>query len=70
MQHLVPARRPAGAGGPAAASAIGTGVDGALVYDGTTTILGMAPTTLAYTLTRDISATNITVNAGSLKSER
>lgn len=42
----------------------GTGVDGAFVYDGTTTILGMAPSSQVYTLTRDIFATSLTVNAG------
>jgi hypothetical protein len=42
----------------------GDGSDGALVYDGTTTILGMAPAANVYTLTRDIFATNMTVNNG------
>jgi hypothetical protein len=42
----------------------GDGVDGTLVYDGTTTILGMAPAANVYTLTRDIFATNMTVNNG------
>lgn len=42
----------------------GTGADGNLTYDGSTTILGMAPSASAYTLTRDIYANNLTVNAG------
>jgi len=42
----------------------GDGSDGALVYDGTTTVLGMAPVATVYTLTRDILATSITVNGG------
>ena len=42
----------------------GNGVDGDLVYDGSTTILGMAPAASVYTLTRDIYAANLTVNNG------
>ncbi len=45
-------------------SIFGDGSDGALVYDGAATILGMAPSTNVYTLTRDIFASAITVNAG------
>jgi hypothetical protein len=41
----------------------GDGSDGALHYDGTTTILGMAPVGGVYTLTRDINATSIIVDA-------
>jgi hypothetical protein len=40
------------------------GVDGALVFDGSTTILGMAPSSSIYTLSRDIMPTSITVNNG------
>ncbi len=58
--------------GPIAANYVGNdsgGVfgdksDGALVYDGSTTILGMAPVANVYTLTRDIWASAITVNSG------
>lgn len=42
----------------------GDGSDGSLTYDGTTTILGMAPSSNVYTLTRDIFATNLTINNG------
>lgn len=42
----------------------GDGSDGSLTYDGATTILGMAPAANVYTLTRDIFATTMTVNAG------
>lgn len=42
----------------------GTGEDGALTYDGVATILGMAPSANVYTLTRDIHASSITVDAG------
>lgn len=45
----------------------GDGSDGTLTFDGTTTILGIAPATAGsrknYTLTRDITAENITVNS-------
>ncbi len=40
----------------------GDGSDGALAYDGTTTILGMAPSSNVYTLTRDIYASSITLS--------
>lgn len=49
---------------PSGTSGFGDGSDGALVYDGAATILGMAPAANVYTLTRDIFATNLTVNAG------
>lgn len=42
----------------------GDGSDGAVVFDGTTTILGMAPAANVYTLTRDLFVTNMTVNNG------
>ena len=42
----------------------GDSSDGALVYDGSTTILGMAPSSSIYTLTRNIQATDLTINGG------
>lgn len=42
----------------------GDGSDGAAVFDGTSTILGLAPVSSAYTLTRDIFCTSVTVNSG------
>ena len=42
----------------------GTGHDGNLTYDGSTTILGMAPSSSVYTLTRSITGANITINNG------
>ncbi len=45
-------------------TAFGNGADGALTYDGSTTILGMVPAANVYTLTRDIYGTTITVNSG------
>lgn len=45
-------------------SEFGSGADGSLTYDGSTTILGMAPSSSIYTLTRDIYGTTITVNNG------
>jgi len=41
----------------------GNGSDGDITFDGTTTILSMAPSSSTYTLTRDIYASNMTVNA-------
>lgn len=43
---------------------LGDGSDGALVYDGVATILGVVPAGNTYTLTRDIYATDLTVNVG------
>lgn len=42
----------------------GDGFDGSLHYDGSTTILGMAPVANVYTLTRDIYPTDMTVDNG------
>lgn len=42
----------------------GDGSDGALLYDGYNTTLSVSPSALTYTLTRDIYATNMTVNSG------
>jgi len=41
----------------------GTGVDGNIVLDGSTTILGMAPTSSKYTMTSDLYFHNLTLNA-------
>ncbi len=40
------------------------GSDGALVFDGSTTILGFAPSSNVYTVTREVCATNMTINNG------
>lgn len=50
--------------GAALAPIFGDGSDGALVYDGAATILGMAPSANVYTLTRDIYASSLTLNSG------
>lgn len=42
----------------------GTGADGAVAFDGSTTILGLVPAGNIYTMTRDIHCTNITINNG------
>lgn len=42
----------------------GDASDGSLVFDGTTTILGMVPSGNVYTMTRSISASAITINTG------
>lgn len=42
----------------------GTGADGAVTFDGSTTILGLVPSGNIYTMTRDIHCTNITINNG------
>jgi hypothetical protein len=41
----------------------GDGSDGAVTWDGTTTVLGMAPSSTVYTLTRDIYISTGTLNA-------
>lgn len=40
----------------------GTGVDGNVVLDGTTTILGMEPSSNVYTMTADVYFHNLTIN--------
>jgi hypothetical protein len=40
----------------------GTGVDGSVVLDGSTTILGMAPASSKYTMTSDLYFHNLTLN--------
>jgi hypothetical protein len=42
----------------------GNGADGSLIFDGTSTILGMVPSGNIYTLVRDIYPENMTVNSG------
>lgn len=42
----------------------GTGSDGDLVFDGVATVLGMVPAANVYTLSRDLTARNMTINAG------
>ena len=42
----------------------GNGSDGSLVFDGTSTILGIVPSGNIYTLSRDIYPENMTVNSG------
>lgn len=42
----------------------GDGSDGDITYDGSTTILGVVPSSSVYTLDRDIYAENMTVNSG------
>lgn len=40
----------------------GTGMDGDVVLDGSTTVLGMAPSASVYTMTRDMFFNNLTLN--------
>lgn len=42
----------------------GSGHDGDATLDGTTTVLGMAPTSSVYTMTRDMYFDDLTINAG------
>lgn len=42
----------------------GTGIDGAVHFDGTSTVLGLTPNSDVYTLTRDIVCTAITIDSG------
>jgi hypothetical protein len=42
----------------------GDGSDGTHTFDGTTTVLGMAPSTSIYTMTRDLFLDNAVINAG------
>jgi hypothetical protein len=41
----------------------GTGMDGDITLDGTTTVLSMVPSSSVYTMTRDIYFNNLTINA-------
>lgn len=47
----------------AADSIYGTGMDGDAILDGSTTILGMAPSASVYSMTRDIYFDDLTINA-------
>ena len=49
--------------GAGSAGQFGDGSDGALTFDGSATVLGMAPVSHVYTLTRDIFATNLTLSS-------
>ena len=40
----------------------GTGMDGTITLDGSTTILGMAPSASVYSMTRDMFFNNLTIN--------
>jgi hypothetical protein len=42
----------------------GDGSDGALVFDGTTTILGSVPSSGRYLVAKDVNGTNVTINSG------
>lgn len=42
----------------------GTGMDGSVTLDGSTTVLSMAPSASVYTMTRDIYFDNLTINSG------
>lgn len=42
----------------------GDGSDGALTFDGSSTVLGFVPSANRYLVTRDINATNVTINSG------
>ena len=42
----------------------GDGNDGALDFDGSSTVLGISPSSSTYTLTRDIYASNLTIRTG------
>jgi len=46
------------------AGVYGNGADGAVTFDGSTTILGLAPSSSVYTLTRDLFLTDCTINSG------
>lgn len=52
---------PAATGGVAV---YGDGSDGAATFDGTTTVLGLVPSSSTYTLTRDLFLTTCTINSG------
>ena len=42
----------------------GTGSDGPLLFDGTSTVAGLVPSGSVYTMTRDLQATSLTVSNG------
>ena len=43
---------------------VGDGSDGALVFNGTSKVIGLTPSNNEYTLTRDVAATTVVVNSG------
>jgi hypothetical protein len=43
---------------------LGDGSDGAVTFDGTTTVLGIVPSGSIYTMAKDIFCTSITINSG------
>lgn len=45
-------------------SVYGTGMDGDATLDGSTTVLGMAPSSNVYTMTKDLYFDDLTINAG------
>jgi hypothetical protein len=49
---------------PTALLLFGSGQDGALTFNGSDTVLGLAPSGNTYTLTRDIYATTCTISSG------
>lgn len=49
---------------PGGLSIFGDGSDGSVTFDGSTTILGMAPSSNVYTLTRDLYLGSSTINSG------
>jgi hypothetical protein len=42
----------------------GTGTDGSLTFNGTSTVLGLVPSSSTYTMTRSIYASSMTINTG------
>jgi hypothetical protein len=47
---------------PGALGVFGDGSDGAVTFDGSTTVLGLVPSGSKYTMTRDIQCTAVTIN--------
>ncbi len=60
----VPSWQTASSSGVTGTYIYGDGSDGSVTFDGSTTILGMAPSSSTYTLTRDLTVTSMTVNNG------
>lgn len=54
----------AASGGSQAKAVYGTGVDGSVTFDGSSTVLGLAPSSSIYTLNRDIFLSSGTINNG------
>lgn len=63
-QGRVTAASSGAGGGTQTSGYYGDGSMGALIFDGSTTIQGIVPSGNKYILTKDIFATNITINAG------